>query len=71
MNMRYNMRGNKSRFLDTRTKAFKLHFYEVENGKNAVVIILSQEWHNNVIDIKKISDRLMAVKLVVGKLKWK
>ena len=62
--------SNKSRFLDTRTKEYKIHYHGIENQRNGVGIILSAELQKNVIDIKKVSDRLMSIKIVVGKEIW-
>ena len=62
--------SNKSRFLDTRTKNFKIHYHGIENDRNGVGIILSTEFQKNIIDIRKVSDRLMSIKMVIGKEIW-
>ena len=61
--------SNKSRFLDTRTKRYKIHYHGIENQRNGVGIILSAELQKNVLDIKKVSDRLMSIKLVATELR--
>lgn len=62
--------GNKSRFLDLQTKKYKLFYHGINNQENGVGIIISAEYLNNIIDIKKKSDRLIMVKLVVRKQIW-
>ena len=62
--------GNKSRYLDTRTKRYKIHYHGIENHRNGVGIILSDEHQKNIIGIRKVSDRLMSIKLVIGKEIW-
>lgn len=62
--------SNKSRFLDTRTKKYKIHYHGIENQRNGVGIILSTELQKNIIEIKKVSDRLMSIKMVIGKEIW-
>lgn len=67
---KWSNRSNKTRFLDTRTKSFKLFFHGDTNGKNGVGIIVSSEWLQNIVNICKVSDRIMSIKLVVGRQVW-
>ncbi|XP_063708920.1 uncharacterized protein LOC134837472 [Culicoides brevitarsis] len=62
--------GNKSRFLDLKTKDYKLFYHGINNQTNGVGIIISRKYLNNIINIDKVSDRLMAVKLVVQDKVW-
>lgn len=62
--------GNKTRFLDTRTKQFKIYYHGLENCRNGVGIILSLEFQNSIVSIEKVSDRLMSIKLIVGREIW-
>lgn len=56
--------GNKARFLDFRSKNCKI-YYHGTSSRNGVGIILSKKWQSKIIDIVKISDRLMMIKLVI------
>lgn len=62
--------SNKTRYLDLQTKAFKLYFHGVQNGKNGVGVIMAEKWEKNIISVVKISDRLMAVKVVIENEIW-
>lgn len=62
--------GNKSRYLDLKTKSFKLYFHGVESGKNGVGIIVSAKYLDNIIEVTKVSDRLMSLKLVIDEEIW-
>lgn len=62
--------GNRARFLDVRTKAYKMFYYGTEQGKNGIGIILAAELLGNVLTISKSSDRLMSLKLVIQGEVW-
>jgi len=62
--------GNKSRFLDLKTKKYKLFYHGINNQRNGVGIIISDKYLNNIVNIKKMSDRIMMIKLVVQKKVW-
>ena len=44
----------------------KLYYHGIYRARNGIGIILSKEWHDNIIEIKRISDRIMTMKLVSG-----
>lgn len=62
--------GKKSRFLNTNTKKFKIHYHGLENNRNGVGVILSRKLNDSIISVHKKSDRLMNVKLVLNKSIW-
>lgn len=62
--------GNKSRFLNTTTKQFKIHYHGIENHRNGVGVILSRDLQESVVNIEKISDRLMNVKIILNEQLW-
>lgn len=62
--------SNKTRFLDRETKKYKFFYHGVDNAKNGVGIIISEKWCPSIINVQKISDRLMAVKLVLQGKIW-
>ena len=62
--------GNRARFLDNRTKAFKLFYYGVEQDRNGVGIIIAAKLVSNIVSITKTSDRLMSLKLALDGELW-
>jgi len=62
--------GNRARFLDCKSKAYKLFYYGEENGRNGIGIILAAKLVSNVLSISKPSDRLMSIKLVMDGELW-
>jgi hypothetical protein len=56
--------GNNARYLDTKTKAYKMFYHGTTNERNGVGIILAKHLLNNIISITKKSDRLISLKLV-------
>ena len=62
--------GNRARFLDLKTKAFRLFYHGTVQGKNGIGIILATEHVSNIISISKISDRLMSLRLVMRGEVW-
>ena len=62
--------GNRARFLDVKTKAYKMFYYGTEQGKNGVGIILAAKLLSSVLSISKSSDRLMCIKLVMQGEVW-
>ena len=62
--------GNRARFLNTNTKAYKMFYHGEKNGKNGVGIVLAAEFLGSILSIKKISDRLLHLRLVIGKETW-
>jgi hypothetical protein len=57
--------ANRARFLNNKTKAFKFIYHGTVQGRNGVGIILSQEHSSNIINISKVSDRLICIKLIL------
>ena len=45
-------------------EGFKLYYHGICRARNGIGIILSKEWQNKIIEIKRISDRIMTMKLV-------
>lgn len=62
--------SDKSRYLDLKTKEFKLFYHGINNQRNGVGIIILSKYINNIVNIKKVSDRLIVVKLVINKEIW-
>ncbi|KAI5616363.1 hypothetical protein C0J50_24070 [Silurus asotus] len=44
---------------------FKLFYYGVDEKRNGVGVMLKEEYSNSVVEVKRVSDRLMNVKLEV------
>ena len=47
-------------------EGFKLYYHGIFRARNGIGIILSKEWQDNILEIKRISDRIMTMKLVSG-----
>ena len=47
-------------------EGFKLYYHGICRARNGIGIILSKEWQYKILDIKRISDRIMTMKLVSG-----
>ena len=47
-------------------EGFKLYYHCICRARNGIWIILSKEWQDKILEIKRISDRLMTMKLVSG-----
>ena len=47
-------------------KGFKLYYHGRCRARNGIGIVLSKEWQDNILEIKRISDRIMTMKLVSG-----
>lgn len=62
--------GSRARFLDNRSKAFKMYYYGEQQDRNGIGIILAAELVNNVVNISKISDRFMSIKLALDGELW-
>ena len=45
-------------------EGFKLYYHAISRARNGIGIILSKEWQNKILEIKRISDRIMMMKLV-------
>ena len=47
-------------------EGFKLHYHGICTARNGIGIILSKEWQDKILEIKRISDRIMTMKIVSG-----
>ena len=47
-------------------EGFKLYYHGICRARNGIGIILSKEWQDKILKIKRISDRIMTMKLVSG-----
>ena len=47
-------------------EGFKLYYHGICRARNGIGIILSTEWQDKILEIKRISDRIMTMKLVSG-----
>lgn len=62
--------GNRARFLNTNTKDYKMFYHGEANGRNGVGIVLASKYLGNILSIQKSSDRLIYLRLLVGKEVW-
>ena len=44
-------------------KPKELYYFGTSNNGNGVAVILEREWHENILKIERISDRIINVKL--------
>ncbi|KAH1193222.1 Craniofacial development protein 2 [Glycine max] len=56
--------GEKAKELDN--SGFKLWYTGKIRSRNGVGIIVDKEWKKDVVDVKRVGDRIIALKLVVG-----
>nr|XP_016485907.1 PREDICTED: craniofacial development protein 2-like [Nicotiana tabacum] len=54
--------GSRARDVD----GYKLWYSEVQRGKNGVGILVDGELRKSVVEVRRVNDRLMTIKLVVG-----
>lgn len=59
--------GNKARFLNFGTKAYKLIYHGETDGRNGIGIAVKADLLQNFISIRKENDRLICLKMVIGK----
>ena len=57
-------KGNKAREIG---EGYKLYYSGASTARNGVGIILNREWQDKILEVKRKSDRVMSIKLVVGK----
>ncbi|KAK3530646.1 hypothetical protein QTP86_030910 [Hemibagrus guttatus] len=55
-------KGSKARSIGAR---FKLFYYGVDSKRNGVGVVLKEEFVRNVLEVKKVSDRVMSLKLEI------
>lgn len=53
-------KGQKAKYIGD---GYKLYFYGTETHRNGVGIVLSEEFQQTVVDVKRINDRIMAIQL--------
>ncbi|KAL5153945.1 Craniofacial development protein 2 [Glycine soja] len=56
--------GEKAKELDN--SGFKLWYTEKIRSRNGVGIIVDKEWKKDVVDVRRVGDRIIVLKLVVG-----
>ncbi|MGL4931832.1 MAG: endonuclease/exonuclease/phosphatase family protein, partial [Aeromonas sp.] len=47
-------------------EGYKLYYYGVTNNRNGVAIIISKKLRDNVVEVSRISDRLISIKIDTG-----
>ncbi|KAK3511626.1 hypothetical protein QTP70_013648 [Hemibagrus guttatus] len=55
-------KGSKARSIGT---GFKLFYYGVDSKRNGVGVVLKEEFVRNVLEVKRVSDRVMSLKLEI------
>ncbi|KAK3542098.1 hypothetical protein QTP86_014017 [Hemibagrus guttatus] len=55
-------KGSKARSIGT---GFKLFYYGVDTKRNGVGVVLKEEFVRNVLEVKRVSDRVMSLKVVI------
>ncbi|KAK3530077.1 hypothetical protein QTP86_011723 [Hemibagrus guttatus] len=55
-------KGSKARSIGA---GFKLFYYGVDSKRNAVGVVLKEEFVRNVLEVKRVSDRVMSLKLEI------
>ncbi|KAK3515937.1 hypothetical protein QTP86_020430 [Hemibagrus guttatus] len=55
-------KGSKARSIGA---GFKLFYYDVDSKRNGVGVVLKEEFVRNVLEVKRVSDRVMSLKLEI------
>ncbi|KAK3566491.1 hypothetical protein QTP86_034063 [Hemibagrus guttatus] len=55
-------KGSKARSIGA---GFKLFYYGVDSKRNGVGVVLKEEFERNVLEVKRVSDRVMSLKLEI------
>ncbi len=50
-------------------EVYKIYYHGDTTNRNGIGIIVSQKWRDNVLNINRITDRIMALQLVISKRK--
>ena len=59
-------RGASTRYLTGKDSRYKFFWVGNDQGTNGVGVLLAEKWVDKVYDIKRVSDRIMLIKLLVG-----
>lgn len=57
--------AKKSRFLDLKSRQYKLYYYGTSQGKNGVGIVLKKDLCEKLVEIKYVNDRIILLKIVM------
>ena len=60
------LRGSSARLITGKDSKFKFFWNGNDEGTNGVGLLLAEMWIENVLEVIRISDRLMHLKLIVG-----
>ena len=60
-------RGASARLVEGKDSRYKLFWVGNEKGMGCVGILLAEKWVEAIFDVERVSDRIMLMKLVVGK----
>ncbi|XP_042872917.1 uncharacterized protein LOC122253709 [Penaeus japonicus] len=52
-------KGSKARNIG---RSFKLFYYRVDSRRNGVDVVIKEDYVKNVVEVKRVSDRVMSVK---------
>ena len=61
------LRPNQCKFITGKTTRYKFFWCAQESGQGGTGILLAEKWVNYVAEVKRISDRIIVLKLIVGK----
>ena len=61
-------RGASARHITGKDSRYKFFWVGNNQGTSGVGVLLAEKWVDKVYDIKRVSDRIMLIKLLVGKL---
>ena len=62
--------GDKTRFLNKVTRLHKFYYHGEDNTRNGVGIVIPSYLQSSIINITKVNDRLMGMRLVIGNKIW-
>ena len=60
-------RGASARLVEGKGSRYKMFWEGNYKGMGGVAILLAEKWVDAISDVKRVSDRIMLIKLVVGK----
>ena len=47
-------------------EGYKMYYFGTSNNRNGVAVILEREWHDKILKVNRIADRIINVKLAYG-----